>query len=297
MKKNKMMRLASSLLVAVLLTSSVISGTFAKYVTSDEAEDTARVAKWGITVLASGNLFGTDYQKNDSSDTADRITATSTSVSSDNTDDIVAPGTLNDEGVSFVIDGDSPEVAYDVTAKVPAGTTVTDIYLNAGKYGVMVKAEGLNAATNLKGYYSESSGTYTLIKTDEYYTSGIYYELHDYVELANTYYPLVWTFSDGVSTSTEHRNLTAVVNDVVISKLDALAGDAEQGIDVEYSLTWSWPFSGQNDGADTILGNLKAIPNAVVKTTDEGDTYEAVNSADYSLEVNFGVEVTVTQVD
>ncbi|MBR5290090.1 MAG: hypothetical protein IKU28_03755, partial [Erysipelotrichaceae bacterium] len=34
----------------------------------------------------------------------------------------------------------------------------------------------------------------------------------------------------------------------------------------------------------------------VVKTTD-GKTYEAVASADYSLEVNFGVEITVTQVD
>ncbi|MBR5289814.1 MAG: hypothetical protein IKU28_02335, partial [Erysipelotrichaceae bacterium] len=247
MKKNKMMRLASSLLVAVLLTSSVISGTFAKYVTSDSAEDSARVAKWGITVLASGNLFGTDYNPNDGSATADRITATSTNVSSDNTEDIVAPGTLNDEGVSFVIKGADPEVAYDVTAKVPAGTTVTDIYLNAGKYGVMVEATGLNAATNLKGYYSESSGTYTLIEGDVYWTSGTYYELHDYVELANTYYPLVWTFNDGVNPATEHRNLASVVDDVVITKLDALAGNAKQAINVDYSLTWSWPFSGQND--------------------------------------------------
>ena len=49
MKKNRMMRLASVLLVCVLLTTSVISGTFAKYVTSVESTDEARVANWGFT--------------------------------------------------------------------------------------------------------------------------------------------------------------------------------------------------------------------------------------------------------
>ena len=48
MKKNRMMRLASILLVCVLLTTSVISGTFAKYTTSVTANDTARVAYWGF---------------------------------------------------------------------------------------------------------------------------------------------------------------------------------------------------------------------------------------------------------
>ena len=50
MKKNRMMRLASVLLVCVLLTTSVISGTFAKYTSSATATDSARVAKWSILV-------------------------------------------------------------------------------------------------------------------------------------------------------------------------------------------------------------------------------------------------------
>ena len=53
MKKNVMMRLSALLLVAVLLTTCVISGTFAKYTTSDFAQDTAKVAKWGIQIEAS----------------------------------------------------------------------------------------------------------------------------------------------------------------------------------------------------------------------------------------------------
>ena len=50
MKKNRMMRLASVLLVCVLLTTSVISGTFAKYTSTATASDIARVAKWSIKV-------------------------------------------------------------------------------------------------------------------------------------------------------------------------------------------------------------------------------------------------------
>ena len=44
MKTNKMMRIASVLLVAVLLTTCVISGTFAKYTTTVSATSTANVA-------------------------------------------------------------------------------------------------------------------------------------------------------------------------------------------------------------------------------------------------------------
>ena len=90
MKKNKMMRAASALLVAVLLTTSVISGTFAKYTTSDEGSDTARVAKWGVTVLAKDlTMFDTQYAKDDTSATL----IGDYSVKSGDTDKVLAPGT------------------------------------------------------------------------------------------------------------------------------------------------------------------------------------------------------------
>ena len=50
MKKNKMMRIASVLLVAVLLSACAISGTFAKYTTTVNGDDSARIAKWEIEV-------------------------------------------------------------------------------------------------------------------------------------------------------------------------------------------------------------------------------------------------------
>jgi len=56
MKKNTMMRVASALLVAVLLTTCAISGTFAKYVSTATAEDSARVAKWSFEVGAGNDI-------------------------------------------------------------------------------------------------------------------------------------------------------------------------------------------------------------------------------------------------
>ena len=66
MKKNVMMRLACFLLVAVLISTSAISGTYAKYVTEGSSKDTARVAKWGVTVSADySNLFTKTYETHD----------------------------------------------------------------------------------------------------------------------------------------------------------------------------------------------------------------------------------------
>ena len=82
MKKNIMMRLSALLLVAVLLTTCVISGTFAKYVTTDQETDSASVAKWGVTVDVAGDTTAiTEY---DGSAEAHVIT---------NTGEKLAPGT------------------------------------------------------------------------------------------------------------------------------------------------------------------------------------------------------------
>ena len=97
MKKNKMMRIASVLLVAVLLTTCAISGTYAKYTSKITASDKARVAKWDFQVGSvtandtnkfTFNLFETvnDYNGDETGDDQDVANAT---------DDfaIIAPGT------------------------------------------------------------------------------------------------------------------------------------------------------------------------------------------------------------
>lgn len=102
MKKNKMMRAASVLMVATLLTTSVISGTFAKYVTSVNSFDQARVAVWGFktTSINITGLFKNVYG--------------STVKSSGDNNDVIAPGTEGSASFSFKFDKPeaAPEVAY-----------------------------------------------------------------------------------------------------------------------------------------------------------------------------------------
>ena len=105
MKKNKMMRIASVLLVAVILTTCAISGTFAKYVTSGNGSGNARVAKFGVTVTGTADTFKETYAKDDTGFTLAANTVVST-------EDVVAPGTSGSMA-AFTITG-TPEVAVRV---------------------------------------------------------------------------------------------------------------------------------------------------------------------------------------
>jgi len=106
MKKNTMMRVASTLLVAVLLTSCVISGTFAKYVTSATGTDSARVAEFGVRITANGETFTDTYQGIEAGWTSEYTV-------DGEDEDVVAPGTSGDM-VKMTLTG-SPEVAVRVT--------------------------------------------------------------------------------------------------------------------------------------------------------------------------------------
>lgn len=68
MKKNKMMRMASALLVATLLSTSVIAGTFAKYTSNATGTDTATVAEWKVSVndadITDSDTFTYNFEDN-----------------------------------------------------------------------------------------------------------------------------------------------------------------------------------------------------------------------------------------
>lgn len=106
MKKNIMMRLSALLLVAVLLTTCVISGTFAKYTTADSATDTAKVAAWGIKLKVAGDDVLYDDEK-----TGDEVTAVKVTSNA-----LAAPGTY--QKLATVNLTGTPEVAYSITVDV-----------------------------------------------------------------------------------------------------------------------------------------------------------------------------------
>ena len=97
MKNKKSWKVASLLVALCLLTTCVVGTTLAKYTTTNNAADTAHVAKWGVTVSASGTLFGKNYGKNTSTVASDSIIAeTHADINVKSTDKVVAPGTMTE---------------------------------------------------------------------------------------------------------------------------------------------------------------------------------------------------------
>lgn len=173
MKKNVMMRIASFLLIAVLISTSAISGTYAKYVTSGESSDDARVAKFGVKVSADYEAaFTRGYKLADVVSTENESEA---SVWADAEVDVVAPGTSG-ELADFVVTG-QPEVdvavTYEATLTLDKWTVTDDenycpivftvnsdeYYIGAStKYGEITTVLGLqNAVMNA---IEESTKTY-----------------------------------------------------------------------------------------------------------------------------------------
>ena len=95
MKKNKILRLASVMLMLCLITTCAISGTFAKYTTSGTASDTARVAAWGVNVSVTGQF----------------VKEVGTTVKS-TTDKVVAPGMSG--SIATVTASGKPEVSCKI---------------------------------------------------------------------------------------------------------------------------------------------------------------------------------------
>lgn len=264
MKKNKMMRLASGLLVAVLITTSTISGTYAKYVTEDSATDSARVAKFGVMLAADGTLFDTKYAK----DSLIVGGEDSISVKSETTENLVAPGTKNDEGISFSIKG-NPEVDVRVTVAFTAlGDADKDVFLTG---------TGLPNTTT--------------------------YDTVDSFDITN-YYPVqytLWQKKDGVA---DYTAVTGAEN-VNLSALKAVMGttlnqyyDANTELEDElgdFKITWKWDFGTEGgpitdyDKADTLLGNL----------ADENYVWgvDTKPTEGYNLKTGINFTIRVEQVD
>lgn len=321
MKKNKTMRIASVLLIAVLLTTSIISGTFAKYVTTGETTDHARVAKFGVVIEGEGALFAENYWSVTERDNApsshtdptgtlnhDSAEIMKLTVESSNGDKVVAPGTRSsDDGLHLSVTG-VPEVDVLVSFDLQINS---DIYLEAN------------------GWYPDMTTSAT----------------GDRFALNEDYYPLVFTltgeklivegngldaYKDGsYSTEVGTVNFTAHTVTGTLQQIknalgkinEANAGDDHKGIYVDANkgadlanaigdvhLTWKWAFDGNQtlngasfdantvDKADTLLGDL-----AVGTVTWTGTMNDAegnnIPDSNYSINVDVVLSATVTQVD
>lgn len=299
------------MMVMTLMTTSVISGTFAKYTTQDSGSDVARVAKWGVELQVVGSLYGEKYLKatNNHATSGDSdLTVKSESTGKN----VVAPGTTNTgNGFSFFLKG-QPEVASNVTVKVAA----QNIYLAEGEYGVLVPVlDGTVTEANykaLKGQlFVESSGKY--VAAGDTFENVPYYTVEDQVNTPD-YYPVVYTLdgnTDNGVVNTSADSLKAAADAILTSAKGESAATstvkalytgtitqeypvnkdlAELKLD-DTNLTWTWAFGDVNkvgdtaditDKADTILGNLIEEGTATVVKKGTDSAYYVVGVEDVS---------------
>ena len=194
MKKNYVMRFAAVLLVLVLLSTCVVSGTLAKYVTSGEAEDTATVAKWGVNVTVTGNdAFGEKYN--------DVIDASGTKVVSNREDtNVLAPGTNGDLG-SVTITG-QPEVMVDVV--VSLDITLSGWEVNSAFYCPLVFSDGTTTINGID--YSSASALETAIEALVNKTGD---DVAANTDLKDTYDAVLtwaWAFETGATPEAKAEN-------------------------------------------------------------------------------------------
>ena len=267
MEKNRMMRLASALLILTLLTTCMISGTFAKYTTKAEGSDTARVAKWGVTVSTHTDLFAQSYKGADAY--SDIITVESTDV-----DKLVAPGTTG-TGLGVTSEG-TPEVSYemkikldDTTAEMPSlkytptssGTEASYEPVKFNVYNGDTKLNGDNPLT-LDDLQALFDGTKAIYKYDV--ADGKYY---------------VYVDKDGDGT------------------IDSTPSDTCPNIQIK----WEWAYEDAAnkelyDELDTILGNTAAAASGadpINKYNGGGEN----SISGINTDANLTWTVTATQID
>jgi hypothetical protein len=244
MKKNRMMRMASVLLVLALLTTCIISGTFAKYVTDDKAENTARVAKFGVTVTAESNLFAEEYTTDDTTYDVAKVgtnSVVSTAASDDNKlENVVAPGTKGT--LTKVTLSGTPEVAVVVS------------------YSAIMKLDGWKVGDN-EDYYCP-----IIITVDDEDISGLTFD--DPGEFVSAVQTAIATHSQVYKAN---QDLSKISDD------DALAVSWRWVFD-ENSDTWTEKLNkGQTDEKDTALGKAAAAENAATIQLDVTTTVTQID--------------------
>lgn len=132
MKKNIAMRVAAILFILTMISTCAFSTTFAKYVTSANTEDSARVAKWGVVVSANMNdLFEKGYMTDNTATTEQASATVLTSADYQ----MLAPGTMDSQVDAIAVTG-TPEVA--VKLDYSCTVTFTNWTIDANDYCPLV---------------------------------------------------------------------------------------------------------------------------------------------------------------
>lgn len=257
MKKNKFLKIACAMFALCLITTCVIGTTLAKYTTGGATQDSARIAKWGVTLAIEGDdMFNNEY-----TGTNGNVT-----VKSSDTLKLVAPGTSG--SATFSISG-TPEVAVQIDIVFNG----VDIVLPAGTYADYTTENPLDTFTLDAAYYPVK---FKLEQTNAAYAVG-----GD---------PVVMTVIENATLA----QIKAFLSDYEGN--DGYSGTQyapNTNLGSSFTLSWEWAYgeyAGEvtdEDRADTYLANLMA---------DEA-TFAETGKTGYVLETSYSISITVTQVD
>ena len=128
MKKNIAMRVAAFLFILTMITTCAFATTFAKYITDGSATDSARVAKWGVTVSMTG-MNQTEYEIS-----GEGIGSQDAQISATTDEKNIAPGS-EIRFATIDLKG-TPEVAVSVTFE--ATLTLTNWKVGSAEYCPLV---------------------------------------------------------------------------------------------------------------------------------------------------------------
>ena len=306
MKKNTMMRIASVLLIAVLLTTSVISGTYAKYVTSDSVSDSARVARFGVVVSAEGKLFGKNYlaASEDTPAGKGKDGPDGMGLTVESEEKVVAPGTKSDEeGLTLSVTG-TPEVDVLVSISIDE-LSLLDVFLASGTYPNMTTSKDKDFSFTDDYYPIVYTLTGDLIEAKK---AAIKQENIDDLKFDgdNTVYGNLQAIVDALECLFYGEDGSGIYVDAGTD----LSSVDEGGIG-ELPLTWEWKFANENtdedkitarDKKDTLLGDLAAFDELdsdliLESKYDELGALTEGMDEDHNLSTSIKITVTVTQVD
>ena len=209
-------------MVLSLLTTCLLSTTFAKYVTAGSSSASARVAKWGVTVETDlTGLFLDRYNVNDRNE-----------VISFNGDDIVAPGTSNSFNMNTSVKG-VPEVAVEV--QTSADVTITNWDVNGYYYCPLTFT--VNGATISGNDFLTPEEFETWIEGRISKLTAQYAPLKDLAAAEEIDLSISWSWPFEVDDDSNAEN--GIANDTLDTALGNKAADGDTSNDpkIEFSIT------------------------------------------------------------
>jgi|LSQX01.2.fsa_nt_gb beta-mannanase len=161
MKKNRILKIGLLALALTLVTASLVSGTFAKYITTASGTGTVNVAKWYATVSDGTNKAGTGETGTVNFDLFNTIYNATDVVA-----DRVAPGTNGSFSLTYNTTDTEVDHQVTITLEKKSGTIPTNMTFE------IVAGSGLTATPATLDFNTTPKATFTTGKILAAATTG-----------------------------------------------------------------------------------------------------------------------------